>query len=188
MRQIKFKKSEFLYLARFASNEPTRPHLGGVWFDESGEMVATDGHRLGVLGAAFAETIPDGETGAAVNFLIRTDKRTIAALKQTPFEDLTLEIEPEAESGRITAPDGSSVSVFVDWGHYPNYKKVIPTGTVQSGPAKIRLNADYLRDFIFDKKTKGVWIEFTDADPRAPVRINVEGLQNFTGVLMPMLY
>lgn len=188
MRKINFKKSEFLYLARFASNEPTRPQMGGVWFDESGEMVATDGHRLGVFGAAFAETIPEGETGAAVNFLIRADKRTIAALKATPGEDLTLEIEPAAERGRITAPDGSSVSVFVDWGHYPNYKKVIPTGTVQNGPAKIRLNADYLRDFIFDKKTKGVGIEFTDADPSAPVRINVDGLQNFTGVLMPMLY
>lgn len=188
MRQIKFKKSEFLYLARFASNEPTRPQLGGVWFDESGEMVATDGHRLGVLGAAFSETIPEGETGAAVNFLIRTDKRTIAALKQTPFEDLALEIEPAAESGRITAPDGSSVSVFVDWGQYPAYKKVIPTGTVQNGPAKFKINVDYLRDFIFDKKTKGVGIEFTDADPHAPVRINVDGLQNFKGVLMPMRY
>ena len=182
MRKYDFNLKEFLYLTRFASKEPTRYYISGVWFAVNGDMVATDGHRIGLFQNGFVEHI-EGESGKE-GFLIRWDKNALSILKKSKSEEASFEIEMGAESALIKTGDMIQALVYIDRCAYPDYKRVIPTGENKGCPA-LCLNPDYVSDFQFEKNT-GVVFEFPNDNDNAPVRVKLTSKPDFVGALMPM--
>src|SRR4029453_11445508 len=75
--------TDFLFVSRFSSNEETRYYLNGVFVqlgsrDKAVRLVATDGHRLGVLRLAHNEAESNHE---AEGFIISKSKAIVKAAK-----------------------------------------------------------------------------------------------------------
>src|SRR5262249_37890745 len=135
--------NDFLFVARFSSNEETRYNLNGVFVhlgskDNAVRLGATDGHRLGGLRLAHNEGEGDSK---AESFIISNSKDVQRACKAGRsnmwlrcFKD-RLEIidvgitvaaveDIKAYTGpvKVTFP---AASAYVD-GTFPDYMRVIP--------------------------------------------------------------
>lgn len=186
--KVKIKKEVFLYLQKFASTNPHRYNLAGVHFSETGEAVATDGHKLARITEAATFEPDEGEQIKPVSFEIGKDAITL--LKKSKGQEITFIFKNSDEHNtpaEVFTEEGARLPVSACFYSYPNYKKVIPTQATDRGPAGICINPELLKDFIF-KKGEGVKIEFSDDTTTAPLLIHVESLPNMTGVLMPMRF
>lgn len=180
MINLKIRADFLCYVARFISYEPTRYNLQGVHFNEDGSIVATDGHRLGLLKFAF-DTTAESESISNYGFTIEFDKNLLKVLKQQ--KDKTLEIVVEGCSVKIICDNLILNAHLVD-GNFPEWRKVIPESNPTNKINWIALNPNYLADFGGFKKADRLKLEFGDSEC-CPIRIYNDALPTFLGVLMP---
>jgi DNA polymerase III sliding clamp (beta) subunit (PCNA family) len=194
--------TDFLFVSRFSSNEETRYYLNGVFVhlgsrDKAVRLVATDGHRLGVLRLAHNEGEGDPK---AESFIISSQKDILRACKGRQHDRLwlrcfddrleiidvgTVEATPEdikAYTGvvKVTFP---AASTYID-GTFPDYERVIPE-KLSGKRGKQGVNATYVAPFAVDgKSSKGIVIGFNDDAPMIVTNTD----PRFLGVLMPMRF
>lgn len=195
MLKILVDAKNLQYLNRFASKEPTRYWLKGIYFAPNFDLVATDGHRLGRLANGYM-LASDSEApamwtdikGLALN--TRGDKITEAAIKRLKGEvTITADVVPDGagyDFKNIVAGDryGQSVALCEIDASYPEYKKVIPESTGATDSNKVAFNPSYMADFAGYEKNDRLQIEIHDET--APILVKNSALDNFTGVLMPV--
>lgn len=188
-----FKASDFLYMTRFTSNEETRYYLNGVFVDlGKGRLVATDGHRLGLLKPTVDEMYYADETSV----ILSNHKALAQACKANRNEVKWLRlyndrVEVITTTAAATAEDMLAycgpVSItfpasdcYID-GTFPDYERVIPD-TVEPITAEA-FNAKYMADFAGpEKNSRGVTV--ASSGKGGPL-IVANGDSRFIGVLMP---
>lgn len=181
------------YINRFASKEPTRYALQGVYFAPNFDLVATDGHRLGCLANGYT-LADDSEPMRPSGLIISTkaDKVTAAALKRLQGQiTITADAEPNGAGvsyKNIVARDsfGQSVTLHEIDASYPEYSKVIPESTDATESNKVAFNPSCMADFAGYEKNDRLQIEIHGAV--LPILIKNSALDNFTGVLMPVCW
>lgn len=169
--------ADLLYLMRFASNEPTRYYLRGVYIEPSGIMVATDGHRMGVLE-------PECETIQFKQSCLVADSKPLRAMLKSRHDNAQAHIHVDRVELWIgDALEAVTVQKIID-GTFPDWRRVLPQGPFTTiAPASF--NASYLPDFPRGKKAQMVTLYQNAGDAKAPYLVRTTEAR-FTGVLMPM--
>lgn len=207
--------ADFLYLAHFASDKEPRCYLNGVAIQPSAggspnglTMVATDGHRMGII-----RQWPEEGWIDHAGFVLATDKSLIRACKgrkgdyvflvcyqdrmdviNGPVPDLA-----EVLNGAYGIAPSISLpakSIYVD-GPFPDWRRALPpAGRKASGMRQTKrgggsascvgINAEYLASFAAPKKTtdSGAPIAFDWDGENAIIVTNAD--PRFLGVVMPM--
>lgn len=186
MTVIKIPAKDFLYIARFASTEQTRHYLNGVLVESHGDhalLVATDGHRLGILRLS-----PDDTTGEFPTDMepvtIPNDKELLAAAKG---KDRMIRVDTEKQTITIyqSGEIGARVAItfdMCDMGQFPDWRRVVPSGELSGDTVGYAYSAAYVHSFRPDGKTKAVQVTPNGNMP-ALVTTNDE---RFVGVIMPI--
>ncbi|PIS09950.1 MAG: DNA polymerase III subunit beta [Bdellovibrio sp. CG10_big_fil_rev_8_21_14_0_10_47_8] len=119
------------------SNDETRYHLNGVFFEQKDDqrytMVATDGHRLCLVSRQIpsSKTITQGQGVIIPRKGLHEVKKLLEALSGE--FDITIE-----GSQLIVKKDSTTLMIRLIEGKYPNYQQFIPTKLTQ----KIRINRE----------------------------------------------
>lgn len=190
MLKIEIDAQKFNFLNRFASNEQTRYNLNGVFFAKNGDVVATDGHRLGKFkdGYKLAEGSDPIDNGGLVVLTKRNKIVEKTVKNMTGMLTITAEQEKDGMYKNLTITDENGQSIKTDsieWGNYPEYEKVIPQSKEKTESNRISFNTKYMADFSgYDKNDRGVQIEIHAESE--PMLIFKPSLPDFLGVLMPM--
>lgn len=190
-RNITVKASYLAALAPFMSKEETRFCLQGVFIAPHRShrgagrgivLVATDGHRMGVIHD------PDGETnGEWICPIPQALERAILSKK-------TNAVQAVLGGDVCTLKDGEGKTVFQHFappidGTYPDWKRVIPTKRAQ-GREPAAFNPKYLGDFqkVIAALTthKVLPVAIWASDPHSPAIVQIEGVPEFIGIQMPM--
>ena len=148
------------------SNDETRYHLNGVYFEKQSvngktqfRMVATDGHRLSVV-----DRFTSGESADIIASGVIIPRKGLAEVKK--IIDVTEgEIEMAVEGAQLIVKSGTTVlMVRLIEGKYPNYQQLIP--------AKLKKTASIDRESLLssirrvsllsNQKSKGVTISLND--------------------------
>ena len=180
MIKLNIDAQKLAYIAKFASKEATRFYLQGVYFTDKGEIVATDGHRMGVLKNAF--TIEEGELkeGQLV-YLQRGELQQIKKIKGL----VSVIIE---DSSEVTI--GDVKTYLIDGTFPPQWRKILDDAVAgaedkQTIVRSIAFNPSYLESFAFNSRDslKITW-GYMESNPIV-IRSYKLG-DDFTGVLMPI--
>ena len=173
MLKITVKKSYVEYLNRFASTEEVRYYLSGLFFDkQENTLVATDGHRLGVIKNAFTHEGEFAESG----YIIKFSKQALSLLKSFKYaEDIEITINDNKASLNVW---GSQISLEIIDADYPNWRRICTEES--EAITKIGLNPKLLKDFQIKDFVR---LEFTG--DTSPIRVIVPELPEFYGLLMP---
>lgn len=187
MIKLNINAQKLAYIAKFASKEPSRFYLQGVYFTPSLEIVATDGHRMGVLKNAFTVEAGELKEGQLL-FIQRGELSQIKKIKG--FVSVIIE-----DSGAVTIKQENSVeyipTYLIDGTFPPQWEKIkddAVAGTKESGTwttRAIAFNPAYMESFAYNSKD---WTR-VELGPTecAPVIIKSYRLgDDFTGVLMPI--
>ncbi|MEZ4870994.1 MAG: DNA polymerase III subunit beta [Bdellovibrionales bacterium] len=148
------------------SNDETRYHLNGVYFENSVEngdntfrMVATDGHRLSVIDRKIGDKLV-GFSGQGVIIPRKglNEIRKIIEGKEDSFE-------MAIEGAQLIVKTGSTVLMIrLIEGKYPNYQQLIPQSLKQS--IKVRKDELYSTlkrvSLLSNQKSKGVTFSLSD--------------------------
>jgi len=202
--------ADYLYMCRFTSNEETRYYLCGVFVDVvNRRMVATDGHRLGMLN--MGDGLAKGDDVAS--FILSNNKDLQRACKASRYETVWLRCYDDrleiikhpngANAADYVAYDGAvdmtypASKVYVD-GTFPDYVKILPkelsgliTDTkpgIDGAPGEIvahGVNADLLAS-MKGPDTKQSAIKLIPNGGSPWLAFNTD--ERFMGVLMPMRY
>lgn len=205
--------ADYLYTCRFSSNEGTRHHLNGVFVDAANRrLVATDGHRLGILTMDASDMhIADG----AASFILTNSKDLQRACKSVRHERLwfrcyddrlevvaggsasdSTDVLPIAEPAARLVATLPGTSVYID-GTFPDYTRVVPqtcTGLTTedikaegkvTGQQGYGVNADYLAS-MKGPNTKQANIKVLPNGGAPWLALNED--PRFIGVVMPMRY
>lgn len=146
------------------SNDETRYHLNGVYFEKNSDgdgtfykMVATDGHRLSLVN----RSIPATEDAVANGVII--PRKGLAEIKKL-LETTDSTFEMAIEGSQLVVKTGSSVLMIrLIEGKYPNYKQLIP----QNLSEHISVNKDLLVSslkrvsLLSNQKSKGVTLNLS---------------------------
>lgn len=183
MIKLNIDAQKLAYIAKFASKEATRFYLRGVYFTEKGEIVATDGHRMGVLKNAF--TVEEGELkeGQLVS-IQRGELQQIKKIKG--FVSVIIE-----ESGAVTI--GDVTTYLIDGTFPPQWEKIVDdaiagTGVRENGATRaVAFNPSYMESFAYDAKDR-TRIEMGPTERDAMIVKSYKLGDNFTGLLMPIAW
>lgn len=203
-----FKAADYINVCRFSSNEETRYYLNGVFVDTLNKrLVATDGHRLGML-ALDAEDMRSDP--AMPSFILTNSKDLQRACKASRYETVWLrcfvdrleviKVTATGDAAEIAAYVGTvdytfpAARVYVD-GTFPDYDRVIPrevTGQVcepitdragaVTGMRAHGVNAAYLATFV-DPDSKTKWVEYLPSGGSPGLVFTSD--KRFLGVLIP---
>ncbi len=145
------------------SNDETRYHLNGVYFEQKNDagytMVATDGHRLCLVN----RQIPSSKamtTGQGV-IIPRKGLHEIKKLLESLSGEFELAIEG---SQLIVRKDSTTLMIRLIEGKYPNYQQFIPSKLTQ----KIRINREAFLtslkrvSLLANHKSKAVTLSLTN--------------------------
>lgn len=145
------------------SNDETRYHLNGVYFEQKGEqgytMVATDGHRLCLVNRDIpsAQIITQGQ-GVII------PRKGLHEIKKL-LESLSGEFELAIDGSQlIVRKDSTTLMIRLIEGKYPNYHQFIPVKLTQ----KIRINREaFLRSLklvslLANHKSKAVTLSLSN--------------------------
>lgn len=192
-------------LINAASTDPTRPNIAGVYLDEDGSAIATDGHML----VRFVDPCPtdpkdypvmegcdptsDGKLKPVLiprdtcqQILRAIPKKTTMPVLQT----VALDVEKTNETGApvLGINDLSSQQVFrprkEDYG-YPEYKKVVPTNKAK---AEIGLAINLLERFCKTMKALDVrYVKFEIREPTEAITFEAttSNGEKVNGAIMP---
>jgi len=119
------------------SNDETRYHLNGVYFEQKGDagytMVATDGHRLCLVN----RNIPSAKAITAGAGVI-IPRKGLHEIKKI-LESLSGEFELAIDGSQlIVRKESTTLMIRLIEGKYPNYQQFIPSKLTQ----KIRINRE----------------------------------------------
>ena len=180
MIEITIEAKLFNYLNKFSSNEQTRYNLNGIRFARNGDIVATDGHKLGLMHNGFK--VVQWQDDAAQGFTCIThykDKGVERTIKNMSGI-LTINLEGDF----ITMTDEKGSSIKLDWcDQYPEYMRVIPEATDLTESNTVAFNPKYMYDFAGWEKGEHIKIEIHGDD--VPMLVYNSRLTDFIGVLMP---
>ena len=183
MIKLNIDAQKLAYIAKFAHKEAVRYYLQGVYFTPEREIVATDGHRLGLLKNAFTVEAGELKEGQLV-YIQRGELQQIKKIKG--FISVIIE-----DSGAVTI--GDVKTYLIDGAFPPNWRNIVNdaiAGTQESGTWTTRavaFNPSYMESFAYNSRD---WtrIELGPTD-RAPMIIKSYRLgDDFTGVLMPIAW
>jgi len=205
------KASDYLNICRFTSCEGHRLYLNGVYVDVVNKrLVATDGHRLGLL--ALETGVDIHTTNEPTSFILTNSKDMQRACKAGRYETVWLRCHADKveiikySAMAATADDTAKYTgdveqtfpasrVYVD-GTFPDYAVVIPrnvTGQVYDTLPGIDgaagtvlgygLNAAYLAAFA-NPDEKGARIQYVPNSGGPGLVFNSDA--RFLGVLMPI--
>lgn len=184
------------FMTRFVSTEQMRPHLQGVLIeplaDGRSRMVATDGHRLGVM----VDATPQRDGPLAWRMIVDFGK--VPPIRERWGELLRLECDGRYEIGALK--DDGAGGEFVGagklgrariiYGTYPDWERVVPQiahdgrfGAVDGASFEAGYNARYLADFAWRKNDAAIAIR--NGKPGDPALI-MNACRDFWGVLMPV--
>ncbi len=149
------------------SNDETRYHLNGVYFEKHSEnqkqfyrMVATDGHRLSLVDRMVDEK--SGESLPEVGVII--PRKGLQEIRKL-IDHVGGEIEMAIEGSQlIVKKDKAILMVRLIEGKYPNYQKLIPASLSR----QVLINRETLLSclkrvsLLSNQKSKGVTLTFTD--------------------------
>lgn len=205
MTCIVIPAADYLYLCRFSGREEARHYLNGVFIDTANRrMVATDGHRLGLL------DVRDTMVGDGPSRIITNSKAMMAACKAARREVLYIRCYDDrcevvdganATAEEIHAGEGRTMiqvpamSAYVD-GTFPDYDRVIPDSVsglttetakgIDGQPGETTAygyNSEYLADFCGpEKKDAGISLVPNGGSPALVFNTD----PRFLGVFMPM--
>lgn len=119
------------------SNDETRYHLNGVYFEQKGQedysMVATDGHRLSMIQKKFsAKPLLNSTNGVII------PRKGLAEVKKL-LESLGGEFDIAIDGAQLIVKHGSTILMIrLIEGKYPNYNQLIPTKLKQ----KVKINRE----------------------------------------------
>jgi len=186
MQKVRFIAAHLKAIALLAAGQDVRYYLNGVCVEATPfetRLVATDGHKLGLLRHAV-----ENEIDKDLSFIIPAS--TIASMKLGK-RDLTLLVECEIEAGKyaLHLPNTRIDFVPVD-GTFPAYRRVIPK--TLSGEA-----GNYMPSLLMAFQKCGSILLGT-TNPVAPrieqnggasaARLTFDGYDNFVGVCMPFAF
>lgn len=183
MIKLNIDAQKLAYIAKFASKEATRFYLQGVYFTEKGEIVATDGHRMGVLKNSFTIEAGDLKEGQLV-YIQRGQLQQIKKIKG--FASVIIE-----DSGAVTI--GDVKTYLIDGAFPPQWEKIIDdaiAGTGERGNGATRavaFNPSYMESFAYDSKDR-TRIEMGPTELDAMIIKSYKLGHDFTGVLMPIVW
>ena len=192
--------SDYIYLSRFTSADPTRYQLHGVSIEAGPVMVATDGHRLGALRLEAKEGFHAG-----VPFILSASNELIRACKVAKREQawlicredrvdvMTFDCNVNVEAAALQRYTGAAAfsfpaSAYYLDGTFPDWRRLFPRasagsrGFLQNGKTDhVGYSADYLADFR-SANAVGVSFDGNGSDPA----IIANSDPRFIGLLMPM--
>lgn len=188
MSKILIHAEDFLYVARFSSVDQTRYYLAGVRVEPHDGyclLVATDGHRCGIL-----RVMPDDATGEYTKtdpsefVTVPNDKDFLTSCRG---KNRMIRIDTEAETITLfTAGDiGARVGAIFpmrDMGTYPDWRKIMPSGAPSGEFADRAYNAKYIKDFANGGGVNAVCVAPNGGNPA----IVTTSDDRFVGVLMPI--
>ncbi|MCB9027167.1 MAG: DNA polymerase III subunit beta [Bdellovibrionaceae bacterium] len=148
------------------SNDETRYHLNGVYFERSVEqgvptykMVATDGHRLSLVSRSGSEQ----DNNEAFNEGVIIPRKGLNEIRKL-LEGVEGQFELALEGAQlIVRKDKTVLMIRLIEGKYPNYKQLIP----QNLKENVSLNRDLLLSslkrvsLLSNQKSKGVTFSIT---------------------------
>ncbi len=145
------------------SNDETRYHLNGVYFEQKNDagytMVATDGHRLCLVN----RQIPSAK-GIAAGQGVIIPRKGLHEIKKL-LESLSGEFELAIEGSQlIVRKDSTTLMIRLIEGKYPNYQQFIPSKLTQ----KIRINREAFLtslkrvSLLANHKSKAVTLSLTN--------------------------
>jgi DNA polymerase III subunit beta len=145
------------------SNDETRYHLNGVYFEQKNDagytMVATDGHRLCLVN----RQIPSSKAMTAGQGVI-IPRKGLHEIKKL-LESLSGEFELAIEGSQlIVRKDSTTLMIRLIEGKYPNYQQFIPSKLTQ----KIRINREAFLtslkrvSLLANHKSKAVTLSLTN--------------------------
>lgn len=150
------------------SNDETRYHLNGVYFENHQEgslwnfkMVATDGHRLSLITRKFEK---DSNSKSNMQNGVIIPRKGLYEIKklidQSNFDSIEMAIEG---AQLLFKTDSTILMIRLIEGKYPNYKQLIP----QNLKENISINKENLLSslkrvsLLSNQKSKGVTLNFT---------------------------
>ena len=148
------------------SNDETRYHLNGVYFEKNTvegrtqfRMVATDGHRLSLV-----DRFTDGITANIINAGVIIPRKGLAEIKK--IIDFSEEpIQMAVEGSQLIIKAGSTVlMVRLIEGKYPNYQQLIPKGLKKTASINRESLLSSIRrvSLLSNQKSKGVTISLAN--------------------------
>lgn len=147
------------------SNDETRYHLNGVYFEQNEEagktklrMVATDGHRLSVVDRFSTEK----STDIIKNGVIIPRKGLVEIKKLIDFSQEKIEMAIEG-SQLIVKTNSTVLMVRLIEGKYPNYQQLIPNDMKKKASIDRELLLSSIRrvSLLSNQKSKGVTISLS---------------------------
>lgn len=184
MTVIKIPAAEFLYVARFSSSEETRYYLNGVLVESHGDhalLVATDGHRLGILRLSPDDTT--GEFPEMKPFTIPTTKGILTAARG---KDRVLQFNDESNDILVFThneeKESRAIFSMPDMGTFPDWRRVVPSGELSGKTHGIAYNAAYIHSFRPADKSNAVQVSPNGEDPALVTTVD----ERFIGVIMPI--
>lgn len=173
-------------LKPFMSKEETRYYLNGIYFEllegsDDINLVATDGHKLGVL-TEHVDRL-EGFDGEIKAIIPAKGLDTMLAMLKGVKEDwpITLRFSDDGRLVLIDTPDEKGEFKLID-GTYPDYRKVIPSDPANFtiGLAKAQAK-EAMKALAGHKEKEGMRWELTDDGSPLTLRSEKE-----TVVVMPM--
>lgn len=144
------------------SNDETRYHLNGVYFEKKTEngktqfrMVATDGHRLSLV-----DRFTDENTANIITSGVIIPRKGLAEVKKIiDFSDMPIQMA--VEGSQLIVKTGSTVlMVRLIEGKYPNYQQLIPNNLKKTASINRESLLSSIRrvSLLSNQKSKGVTI------------------------------
>ena len=147
------------------SNDETRYHLNGVYFEKNTDggktkfrMVATDGHRLSLV-----ERFTADESANIINSGVIIPKKGLAEVKKI-IDSSEGDIEMAIEGSQLIVKSESTIlMVRLIEGKYPNYQQLIPQGLKKAATIDRDSLLSSIRrvSLLSNQKSKGVTIALT---------------------------
>lgn len=173
----------FHYVNRFADDGRMRFNLAGVRFEKNLDVVATDGHKMGIMHNGFEIVEWDDEEHSGFTVITKYEKEVKKSVKLLSGK---IEIVAEFKEGRfeITLKDEKGITLRLEGcDQYPDYMKVVPERTDKTESNHIKFNPKFLMDFAGYEKEDRITLEIHN--DREPMLVFNSKLSDFVGVLMP---
>jgi DNA polymerase-3 subunit beta len=183
--QFTIKQSQLKAMLNLASKQDIRYYLNGVFVEfnqVTTRLIATDGHKLGVLNHAPEYMASEG----AGSMIIPREVIENLPKAASDFELTFIKSDGNATGWTIVIPGGTQIVFQQIEGTFPDYRRVCNFKT--SGEAA-SFNYEYLVQFLKVQKALGGSKTNTVnlyQNGTSGALVTLAGVENFAGVIMPM--
>jgi DNA polymerase III sliding clamp (beta) subunit (PCNA family) len=183
---MQFNKAQLTAVLAAASADETRYNLNGIRF-ESERMIATDGHRLHMV---------EGDKtplDAPITIAYESCKRIIKAMGPKDMAEIvSVDQSTAVEVATVRISSGVELTCGLITGNFGDYQSVVPQKSDTN--RRIIVNARYLKELCdaaikaegMGKRDSNAIVIELPAEDLSPIRVDSDGMQTFTAVLMPL--